>query len=158
MVLDKLPEFREALRLLTQESVFVGIPEKTDGRKDGDPIGNAGIGFVQENGSPAQNIPPRPFLVPGVAAVQDQLADELQAGADAVLVGRFDAVRTSYNRAGILAVNSVRATITAGEGFDPLSKRTLAARARRGVSRTKPLIDTGQLRASVTYVVRKRGA
>lgn len=153
-VLDRLPEFREAMRLLTQEAVYVGIPQAEDGRKGG-PIGNASLGYIQENGSAARNIPARPFLVPGVRKVADQVAEELGAGAAAVLVGRTDAVRTSYNRAGILAVSSVKATITAGEGFAPLSDATLAARARRGVTRTKPLIDTGQLRASVTYTIRK---
>ena len=34
-----------------------------------------------------------------------------------------------------------------------LSERTLAARKRRGVTRTDTLVDTGQFRNSITYVV-----
>ena len=65
------------------------------------------------------------------------------------------AVLTAKNKAGLIAQNSVKATITAGEGFAPLAESTLAARKRRGVSRTKPLIDTGSLLNSITYVIRK---
>lgn len=158
MTLDKMPEVLEAMRMLTNERVYVGIPDKENGREGG-AIGNAGIGFVQENGSPRNNIPARPFLRPGVEKVRETIAEELGAGARALLGGRADAVRTSFNRAGILASNSVKGVINSGEGFAPLSDATLKARrTRKRAPRkgTKPLIDTGQLRNSVTYVIRKR--
>jgi hypothetical protein len=154
MTMDKLPEFQAAVKLLTQEAVYVGIPEPANGRQD--PAGNALIGAVQEAGSPVKNIPARPHLVPGIQAVQAQVAEELGAGASALLRGRPDAVQTSYTRAGLIAVQSVKKVITAGEGFAPLSAGTLKARAARGVTRTKPLIDTGQYRNAITYVIRKR--
>jgi hypothetical protein len=69
--------------------------------------------------------------------------------------------------------NAVRTKITDGP-FAPLADSTLRARARRGRkgavaelksraqgnapnnANAKPLIDTGQLRKSITYVVRKK--
>ena len=156
ITVDNFPELMEAVRLLTNDTVYVGIPDDRDDRKSSEPIGNAGIGYVQENGSAVKNIPPRPFLGPGVDAVREDVAEEFAAGALAAMKGRTDAVLTSYNRAGLRAVNSVKRTITAGEGFEPLSDSTLDARRRRGVKRTKPLIDTGQLRSSITYTIRKR--
>jgi hypothetical protein len=50
----------------------------------------------------------------------------------------------------------VRAFITAGQGFAPLAAATLAARRRKGRTGTKPLIDTGQLRRAITYVLRRK--
>jgi hypothetical protein len=38
-----------------------------------------------------------------------------------------------------------------------LAERTLAARKARGRTGEKPLIDTGQLRNAVTFVVQARG-
>lgn len=135
--------------------VLIGIPAEEDARTDS-PIGNAAIGYIQEKGSSKQGIPPRPFLEPGVAKVSDKCADVIGRGAaDALTEMNPSAVLTAKNKAGLIAQNSVKATITAGEGFAPLAESTLAARKRRGVSRTKPLIDTGSLRNSITYVIRK---
>lgn len=135
--------------------VLVGIPSDRDDRS-GEPIGNASIGYIQEKGSAAQGIPPRPFLEPGVANVADKCAEAIRKGAVTALTDfNPNAVMIGKNKAGLIAQNSVKAAITAGDGFAPLSKATLAARKRRGVSRTKPLIDTGSLRNSITYVIRK---
>lgn len=135
--------------------VLVGIPSEKDYRQ-GEPIGNAAIGYIQEKGSAKQGIPPRPFLEPGVAAVADKCAGIIGNGAaDALTSMDASKITVAKNKAGLIAQSSVKATITAGEGFEPLSDATLAARKRRGVSRTKPLIDTGSLRNSITYVIRK---
>lgn len=158
MTLDRVPEVMAAMRLLTQEAVYVGIPDKEDGRQGGD-VGNASLGYIHENGSPARNIPARPFLNPGVNKVKAQIAEELGSGASALLAGRPDAVRTSYTRAGIIAVNSVKGVITSGAGFAPLADATLKARkTRKRAPRKgeKPLIDTAQMLNSVTHVIRKR--
>ncbi|MDD1617199.1 MAG: hypothetical protein LUQ28_12105, partial [Methylococcaceae bacterium] len=60
----------------------------------------------------------------------------------------------SLTKAGIVAQNSVKATITKGEGFEPLAESTIKARQRKGFKGTKPLIRTGQLRNSITYIVK----
>lgn len=134
--------------------VYVGIPDDNDDRDDG-PIGNAAIGYINEFGSAAQGIPARPFLGPGVEKVAGKCMDEQRKGIVSALTDfNPNAVINGQNRAGLMAQNSVRATITEGDGFEPLSATTLAARKRRKVKRTKPLIDTGSLRTSITYVIR----
>lgn len=147
--------------------VLIGIPAEEDARTDS-PIGNAAIGYIQEKGSSKQGIPPRPFLEPGVAKVSDKCADVIGRGAaDALTEMNPSAVLTAKNKAGLIAQNSVKATITAGEGFAPLAESTIRGRLNRtkssksmtlsnGQARTmKPLIDTGSLRNSITYVIRK---
>jgi hypothetical protein len=156
VVRDDVAKLMATIRAMGNDGdVLVGIPADEDARADS-PIGNAAIGYIQEKGSSKQGIPPRPFLEPGVAKVAKQCADVIGKGAITALTDMNpQAVLTAKNKAGLIAQNSVKATITAGDGFEPLSESTLAARKRRGVSRTKPLIDTGSLRNSITYVIRK---
>ncbi|WP_375122105.1 hypothetical protein [Escherichia sp. 20412-1] len=174
VVIDKTDAVLDALRHLGNREVLVGIPEDASGRDDV-PFGNAGIGYLNEYGSPAQNIPPRPHLVPGVRSVDSQTVPQLKAAAQAALDGNAAGAESALNRAGTLAANGVRRymTITA---FTPLADSTVEARARRGrngateelarraagespgTDLAKPLIDTGQYRRAVTHVVRDKNA
>lgn len=162
--------------------VYVGIPDDTDDRTDG-PIGNAAIGYINEFGSAAQGIPPRPFLGPGVEKVAAKCMDEQKKGIISALTSFSPAdVSRGQNRAGLMAQNSVRAYITDSGNFKPLSETTLLMRkwrkgkgapaasgtlvaqartlSKMGLAgdlsgvRSKPLIDTGSLRTSITYVIR----
>ena len=169
---DRMAQVLAAVRDLTRQHVMVGIPDSTAGRKTG-PISNAAIGYIQEHGDPAHNLPARPFLVPGVSKIAGKAADILGNGARKALDGDRQGAAAALVTAGLLAQNSARATLTAGEGFAPLSPMTIEGRARRGQKRAKralkamaaggvadpgdvkPLIDTGQLRTSLTFVVRK---
>ena len=65
------------------------------------------------------------------------------------------AVDKGLNAAGLIAQASVKNRIRNGVGFAPLSEKTLAQRKAQGKSGTKPLIRTGQLLNSITYVVKE---
>lgn len=150
---DRLPDVLKSIQSLIKEQTLVGIPAKDATRTDG-PINNAVIGYIEEFGSPANNIPARPSLIPGVEAAQPEVIKRLRKGADGALDGKLDAADKALHSAGIVAVNSVRTKI--GEGIPPpLKAATIAARKRRGRTGTIPLIDTGQFRNAMTYVVRK---
>ena len=150
---DRMADVLKSIQSLVKERTLVGIPAANAERRDG-PINNAAIGYINEFGSPANNIPARPFLIPGVEAAQPKVVKQLRRGADQALGGKLDAADKALHSAGIVAVNAVRAKISEGIPT-PLKASTIAARARRGRTGTKPLIDTGQLRNSLTYVVRK---
>lgn len=182
---DNAQAILDALRSLTKKDVLVGIPSEDSEREDV-PFGNAGIGYVNEYGSPAQNIPPRPHLIPGVKSVEEQTVPQLKAAAQAALDGNAAGAERALNRAGTLAANGVRRYMTI-TGFTPLADSTVEARARRGRKGAKaelarrsadgklnatnpdsgqlisnenvrPLIDTGQYRRAITYVVRDKDA
>jgi hypothetical protein len=175
VTVDKLAQVLASMSELVKKEVLVGIPDSAPERREEDksPLSNAQIGYIQEFGSPAANIPARPFLIPGVENAQSDVVDEFRAGAKAALNGNAGQVEKSLVRAGIQAQNSVRAKIQDGP-FEPLKAATLRARARRGRkgaqaeldsraagnapdnSNAKPLLDTGQLRNSVTFVIRKK--
>lgn len=173
MTVDKLAQVLKTISDLATKEVLVGVPEANDERQDEQPINNAAIGYIMETGSPVNNIPARPHLVPGIQDVQEEIATKLQQGAVAALSGQQSGVLRALNAAGMIGQRGVRAKITEGM-FVPLAESTLRARANRGrkgaarelASRAagnapdntnaKPLIDTGQYRQSITYVVRDK--
>lgn len=184
---DKLADLKSALRDLATYEVLVGFPDETADRREdtGDMKGskavlgaksditNAALGYIHDKGAPEVNIPARPFMIPGIASVEDRLADQLLGVAKAVLKDPGLDVMARLQRPGITASLGIKRKIN--EGIEPpLSDRTLRERARKGregalwelawrqagapagTELAKPLIDTGQLRNAVTYVVRKR--
>lgn len=153
---DTAQSILDALKTLANKDVLVGIPESKDERDEGD-IGNAAIGYINENGSPAQNIPPRPHLKPGVKSVEQDFMPHLKAAAQKALEGNAEGAVTSLDRAGTVAANGVKRYITI-TGFTPLADATIASRLRRGRTGNKPLIDTGEYRRSITHVVRDKDA
>ena len=153
VVADRLGAFQRTLSTLIDTQVLVGIPSAKAEREDGEPINNAAIGYINETGDPARNIPARPFLVPGVREAQKDISNALSSGTIAALSGDTAGFRNSQEAAGLIAQNAVKKKITDGE-FTPLSPNTLKARKRKGRTGEKPLIDTGQLRQSITYVIR----
>lgn len=162
IVKDHMPALRKSLTALSAQRVLVGIPSEQDLRKPepgekASPFNNAAIGYVMENGAPDANIPPRPWLVPGVATVQEAITKRFGAAAKSVLDGRSYNITTTLNAVGLIAQNGVRSKITNGP-FTPLAPATLAARRSRGRKGDRPLVDTGQFRAAVTYVIRPAGA
>jgi hypothetical protein len=154
MTVNKLPEFLENVKKMSEKCVMVGIPHDKGARADSG-YTNAQIAIVQENGSPAKNIPPRPFLIPGIKSAQKEIAEILKDGAKEALHGV--SIEIALNKAGLIGQNHVKNQIVNGD-FTQLKNSTIVARSRRrknGQAGTKPLIDTGQLLNSVTYVVRE---
>lgn len=150
---DDTARIMAAIEDMAGKRVLIGIPADKSARKDG-PITNAALGYIHENGSAARNIPARPFLVPGVKAASAKCAEVLKSFAKKAITGQAT-IDQGLNAAGLIAQASVKKRIQQGEGFAPLAASTLEARARKGKSGTKPLIRTGQLLNSVTYVVRE---
>lgn len=176
---DRSQAVFSALNEIARRDVLVGIPEAAsdrqpeEGEKPG--IGNAQIGYINENGSPAQNIPARPHLQPGVKSVHAETTAKMKAAAQAVFDGRAGAATAALESAGTIASNAVKRYMTSAD-FTPLSPATLKARARRGRkgaskelqsraagnapdnANARPLIDEGQYRRAMTYIVRDKNA
>ncbi len=133
--------------------------QQTDGR--GDQPTNADIGALQEYGSFLRKIPPRSFLHKPlqsakarrriVANAAEGLERELARGAP------VDADKSFYGKIGAGLVAAVQdAFDESGPGWKPLAAETLLRRRTRKVaprSGTKPLIDLGELRHSISFKV-----
>lgn len=184
ITVDRVPELLDALDALTKQQVLIGIPG--DGEQREGEVSNALLGYVHEYGNPAQNIPARPFLRPAADQVKGQVVEMFAQAARAVMDGKSEAANKSLNAAGQLGVNTAKAIMNAGEGFAPLTEAAMKSRLYRamkgkGLVRTDnlknwqkakekllktrqryslegatPLVDTGQLRNSITFVVRDK--
>jgi len=151
---DSAQTIIDSLKALTQKDVLVGIPA-AEGAKEGDDFGNVGISYLNEYGSPLQNIPSRPHLTAGVASVKEQYLPHLRNAAQGALSGDKEEVMRSLDAAGTIAANGVKRYITV-TGFTPLTDATLAAYRNRGRTGEKPLIDTGEYRRAITHIVRDK--
>lgn len=180
---DRLDELLKALKEFTKEEVLVGIASDTAQRQDGGPINNATIGMIMEMGSPAANIPARPWLVPGIySARKEIMGTYLLATLRAFKNFNAQPIHSAHDRVGSIARDAVKKYIKTA-AFTPLAASTVAARfrqrkaKRRRKSETQylsavaggmapslaeakfgiqPLINTGTFLNSVTYAVREK--
>ena len=154
------PDLLKAVAELTKARTLVGVPAEEAGRDpeegEPDPLNNAEIAYIQDNGAPEANIPARPFMRPGIMDARDKIVARMKSGTIKTLKGDKQAPMAMFEAVGLIAQAAIRKRINDGP-FAPLSPRTLAERLRRGRTGTRPLIDTGQLRNSINYVIRKRG-
>ena len=163
---------------LGEFEVLVGIPEEKTERKNvegGDePVTNAMIAFIQDQGAPEKNIPQREFMKPGVENAMEPIVEQLRRGLNAALRDDLIGVQRAFNSAGIAAQRGIQNKIKEGVP-PPLSDRTLQERARKGREGAKlelerraageepstdlatPLIDTTEMLQSIKYVVRDKG-
>ena len=157
---------RKRIAQLVKSEVLVGIPSDKTERKDDDntpdPDGpnNAMIGYVQNYGSPALNIPARPFMKPGIKNAQDVISAQFKASAIAIMENKPEEARNHLEAAGLAAQTSIQEKITTGP-FQKLADSTIAARERKAKKKgteapDKPLMESGQLRAAISYVVHEK--
>ena len=151
-----------------------------------EPVTNAALLYIHDHGAPEANIPARPSMLPGIERVEDQIGAALYQGAKAAtqlpnpragktarrVLARLE-IEKAYHRAGMLASTSIKNVISQGIG-PALADSTLRNRAQRGrkgaqeeldrraqgeqpgIDLAKPLVDTGEMRAAITYVIRPR--
>ena len=175
---DNLANLLKGVEVLTNTTVMVGVPEEKGSRREGE-INNAELAYIHDKGAPDANIPARPFMEPGIKAVQDQIATEMENAGKAIFRGGASSVTTYLNRVGVIATRSIKNKIS--EGIPPpLAPSTIRGRINRVKSKSRraklkaelvsgtpasrqggseglftPLIVTGQLRNAITYVLRK---
>jgi len=154
LIKDDLKRLMRVSAALTDSNIFVGVPSEETSREEGE-MNNATLAYIHDRGAPANNIPARPFLEPGIDQVVDKIAEQMKKGAQAVMGGNQSQLDQVLNRTGLIAQNSVRKLINSGIAPE-LAPSTILARRRAGKTRTKPLIDTGQLRNSIIYVIRRK--
>ena len=150
---DFTDQFNELVKQFRRDAVLVGIPQGSV-RKD-DEINNATLLAINEFGSPMNNIPPRPVMSIGIRKAQDEIAEQFRTAVKDVLKKGGAAIRTYYERAGIVAANSIKKVINAQDGIKPPAASTLSSRKSKGFAGTKSLIVTGQMRNAITYVVKE---
>jgi hypothetical protein len=148
---DNTAGLKRALRELERKEVLVGFPD-TGEQRDDPAQSNAYLAFIHDQGSPAQNIPPRPFMEPGVESAEAGIVHGFEDAAKAALDGNLAAMDKGLHKAGLAAQAGVKHVIVQGVP-PPLAACTLAKRRSRGIASTKPLLASRQMFNAVTYVV-----
>jgi len=136
----------DRIRALGESKVYVGIPSSENARQGA--TNNATIAAVHELSAPSRGIPARPFLIPTMRNNAEKYTTLMAQGFRNALQDRTKASEV-YEKIGLVASNDVKDYIVSGQ-FVPLKESTID---RKGSS--KPLIDTGELRNSISYEVRK---
>lgn len=145
-VVKRLREIQRKIEELSKKQVVVGAIDSST-REDG--LTNADLLAIHEFGSRRNNIPERPVLRSTLTNSKDIIGNALSKKVAECLSGGLD-VDDAYSHVGIFVRSEVLKTFDKND-FTPNDPKTIA---RKGSS--KPLIDTGALRASISYEVRNR--
>lgn len=152
---DNFPVLKKLAAQMTLKSVFVGVPANTSEPREGDPINNATLAYIHQNGSPANNIPARPFMTIGMDEAKEPATKQMENAAKKFFKSRdINDIQQGLGKAGFVAENAIKRAVNSN--IQPaLAPATLKARQRRGRTGTNTLVDTGALRNSIRYVIRQ---
>lgn len=118
--------------------------------KNGSPYSRAYEFYVQEHGSPLFKIPPRPVLAPAIENSKDVIAEKMKKAVQSILDGGNVSTELGY-------IGALGAKIS-GDWFtnpeNKWAKNSSITIKRKGSD--KPLIDTGELRKAITFVLRDK--
>lgn len=181
-VKDNTLALKKLLGELANSEVYVGIPEEESSRPGSGKINNAELAYIhthgvrradmrhemaqtmvdgtaysrahqmylQEHGSPLLAIPARPIIEPAIEKNKDAIANEMKKAVRLMLDGDVEGAKAQLDAVGLTGQNVVRAWFTdPANGWANNSPDTIEQ--KKGANR--PLIDTGELRKSITYVV-----
>jgi len=146
-----IAKLKADLAKLRRANVYVGVPEDKSNRQGKAKVTNAALVYLHTHGSPLQGIPARPIIEPAISAPDNKalIARELGEAARAVLSHKPGETRSRLDRAGMLGRNAAIRWFTDGRNGWAANRPSTAK--RKGSDR--PLIDTGQMRRSITYLV-----
>jgi hypothetical protein len=127
--------------------VKVGLPRDAVPYPDGTSV--VMVGAVHEFGSPVRNIPQRSYLRATLIQERGEFKKLMKKLLASVSKGKRNK-REALGLLGTYAVAAVKQTITdGGTNWPPLK----SPRKRGSLAAAKPLMDTGHLRASITYTI-----
>lgn len=123
------------------------------------PYSQAFAAYIAANGSPLWKVPPRPIIEPAVEndknleLIAEQMKELLKAYID-----NSGREQQELQKLGMLGQNIIRDWFdNPANNWPPNAPATIEAKKRKGSTEPRPLIDTAQLRKSMTYVIRKAG-
>ena len=140
--------FLERFREIGKPKVYIGVPASKNGMHEGG-INMATLLALHVLGVPTRGIPQRDPLRPPLIANAQRYTDLLALGLKNALSDGTDP-KLVYEKIGIVATNDVKDYFITGN-FKALSEKTIKAKGS-----SKPLINTGELRNSISYEVRNK--
>lgn len=156
-VIDRDKGAKKLMQRLAQSGeITVGLHEAEGQRpKAGDDEGDEmlliDVAIVHEFGSDDGHVPRRSFIRDWADERKAEHDDQMRRIAKAVIEGKMDAER-ALKRLGTLRQAEVQKRISDGIS-PPLEESTIKRKTVNGKKGHVPLIDTGQLRSSITHKV-----
>lgn len=174
---DLTADIKKSLEDLARKTVCIGIPDSTEhpdakitnaqllyvhtnGVRNNDmikemqhdladmPYSKAHELYVHTNGSPLWRVPPRPVLEPAIENRKEQIAELMKDAVNVALEG--ENIQVELEKVGMQGQNICRDWFTdSANNWEPNTEKTVKKKGS-----DKPLIDTGELRKSITYVVK----
>lgn len=166
-------ELLKRIKEIQRTEILVGIPESKAARPEGE-MNNPTLLYIHTKGSPLHNLPARPVVEP---ALEDEMnvariTDDLRKVVDLVFANKFGQARKQMKATGKDAANMIRMWfVDPKNNWEPNTRATVLRKLKKlgkkkrtqmiaeydaGNDRIdKPLIDTGELRKSITYVVKE---
>lgn len=143
------------LDVVSNNKAYVGIPQERSSRPGSGEITNAELLYVQTYGSPINKIPPRPVIEPALEENEKRVKILTERAITSALNGNKEEAISNLHKVGLFAVNAVRAFIRAfpDNGLPPNKPATIRRKRAKGATDPKPLIDTGEMMKSITYVI-----
>ncbi len=140
MRIDIVEEARNFQRMMNtlnkmmENEVYVGIADDTTEREaDETGITNAELLFIHTNGSPINNIPPRPVIEPAIYNDKDRLSDMMKKAAQLFMEGRDEEAIKQLQRVGMRGQNVSRKWfVDEKNGWPPNSPSVREAKIKKG--------------------------
>lgn len=165
---DNFEKLALSLAKLNNKDILVGIPEAESGNND--KLTNAQLLFIHSNGSPAHNLPERKTIEPTIEQERPYIQEYFGNAIKKSLTGKD--YTGDLERIGLHLQNKARAKFGSDE-LAPLAESTKEQKAKKITKGKKgktvkqlkedfiasngnPLIATGELQKSVTYVIRNK--
>lgn len=175
---DNRAKLEKIIKGFANMQVYVGIPDGDQGDHDGitnaellyaltngvraesmrdemQPVLDSGVKYtkahemyIHEHGSPLWHTPPRPVLEPAIEANKEMIAKQLKQAAVVTLDGNDPTA--DLQKAGMVGMNVARDWFTNQDNEWPAN----APSTIKAKGSDRPNIDTGELRKSITYVVK----
>lgn len=141
-------KFYKQIEDLKKNQVFIGFPEgeATHRGPNGESADMALIAAYNEFGT--STTPARPFLKQTIDSNQDKIKAKCEQAVKDISEGK--STEQCLQQLGAFGVGLVQETIANGS-FEPNNPQTVKKKGS-----DKPLIDTGQMRQSVHYIIRKK--
>lgn len=177
-VTDRTHKLHQAIRGILKMEVYVGIPQAEDSARG--KVSNAELLFIHTNGSPLKHIPARPVIEPAIEDDKEIISEFLGDALKAALDGNKTLANRFLKKAGLEGQAASQAWFTNPKnGWAPNAPYTVLQKIKKTKGKlyrrieqyvndggsltdisgldglTTPLIDTGQLRKAITFVIRK---
>lgn len=181
--IDRMKFLAFAIQMTLKKGVLVGITQETSTRP-GEPINNAELLYVHTHGSPVRGIPARPVIEPAIEADgnRERITDAMAESYHARLNGKEEVAEQRLYDAGQHGEDAARDWFTdPRNGWPPNAPSTILRKLDKlrgkqhqaamdafesGASTytfrgaeyelNTPLVDSGELRKSLTHIVREK--